>query len=41
MDLQHLVLTVLMIGLAVLPLVVIARALAPEDSAPEEEYDYR
>ncbi len=41
MNLQHLLLTVLMIGLAILPLVAIARVIAPEDSAPEEEYDYR
>ncbi len=41
MNLQHLLLTVLMIGLAILPLVAIARVMAPEDSVPEEEYDYR
>ena len=41
MSLQHLLLTVLTIGLAVLPLVAIARVMTPEDSVPEEEYDYR
>lgn len=41
MNLQHLVLTVLMLGLALLPLVVIARLNDPKNSAAEEEYDYR
>lgn len=41
MTLQHLVLTILMVGLAVLPLLAIARVMAPEDALPEEEYDYR
>ena len=41
MDLQHVLLTVLMVGLAVLPLIAIARVMAPEDALPEEEYDYR
>lgn len=41
MNLSHLLLTVLMIGLAVLPLIAIARVMTPEDSVPEEEYDYR
>lgn len=35
MSLSHLLLTVLMVGLAVLPLVAIARVMAPEDSVPE------
>jgi hypothetical protein len=41
MNLQHLVLTVLMLGLALLPLVVIARITDSGNSAAEEEYDYR
>ena len=41
MNLQHLVLTVLMLGLALLPLVVIARITNSDHSAAEEEYDCR
>ena len=41
MMLEHLVLTVLMVGLAVLPLALIARFAAPENATPAEEYDYR
>lgn len=40
MNLEHLALTVLMLGLALLPLVAIARITDSNNSAPEE-YDYR
>ena len=41
MNLEHLALTVLMLGLALLPLVVIAWATDSNNSVAEEEYDYR
>lgn len=41
MNLQHLALTVLMLGLALLPLVLIARITDSGNSALDEEYDYR